>query len=127
MDLVAANAVLCIRQQPDRAEPLVERYRTVLENRADFDRKLPLLVFVLALPRLAGAEKRNLFLAATWAAHDPIRPAQGHHELKGVVPLGEIANRVKEGLGIGVGCVLHTPYTLIASEFPEPSMLLPGP
>src|ERR1700687_5013563 len=78
---VAANSILAINDQPHSYQPLVERKRTIFEDRADLDRELALGVIVLTLPQTAGFQKARFFTTAVWT-NDATRPTHRCEELK---------------------------------------------
>jgi len=82
------RAVLGVREEPDRGEPLDKRNRGILKDRPDLGRELP-FVF-LAAPELARLDELHIGVAAALTgASDSIRPA----ELNGI---GEGAIRVRK-------------------------------
>jgi hypothetical protein len=99
-DLVAADSILTVRDQPHRREPFVEADRRVFKDGSDLGAELLLGVAVLALPETAGLQERH-FLAAACRADHAIRPANSNHQIERHVRIGEVADRVHEGLWSG--------------------------
>lgn len=89
-DLVAADAVLAIRDQPHGAQPFVQADSGVLEDGPDLDREL--LFAVQAFPDQARFEEREP-LGRTLRANRPVRPAQLSHELDTHLGIGKVLHR----------------------------------
>src|SRR5207253_2122857 len=96
-DLVGADAVLAVRKQPHREEPLVEADRRVLEHRADLARKLTLRVLRLALPQVARRDVADLFRAAGGAG-DAVWPADRLHVVDAGIRVRKVLNRGLEAV-----------------------------
>jgi hypothetical protein len=95
-NLVAADSVLAIREQPNSREPFIKAERGILENSPYFYRELALWMLDGALPYLAFRNVPRLTLAASWAGYDAIRPAPRYQVVKAIVGVGEIDNRIFE-------------------------------
>src|SRR5262249_54235859 len=72
---ITADAVLGIRNQPHRNEPLVEADRAVLHDGPDLHGELPLGVLFGTFPDAAFADEGHPLGAASGALDDAIRPA----------------------------------------------------
>jgi hypothetical protein len=104
-DLVGADPVFGIGDEPDRRKPLVKPERRILEDRPDFGRKLPLGMFSLALPQAAGRDEPDV-LGLAGRAGDAVRPADFDHECQAGVRVGEVADGFLARLG-GGWCLAH--------------------
>jgi hypothetical protein len=77
---IGANAILAVRNLPNRHKPLVERQRAILKNGADFGRKLLFGVPFPAFPHAAGGNETNIVTTAGRAT-DPVGPTKLYHGL----------------------------------------------
>jgi hypothetical protein len=105
-DLVAAHAVLAIRDHPHSGEPLVQADGRVLKDGPDLDGELLTLVVLAASPHAPGRDERRTVAPAGWAAHVAVRPPQLNHEAKADIRVGEVADGLDQGLGSG-GVLVH--------------------
>ena len=85
---IAGNAILAIANKPHRAEPLIQRNRTILENCADLDREL--LTASKARPHQPSFQKRQLLARAFGAlrAVGPLRLGnsfKAHHWVRKIL------------------------------------------
>src|SRR5438552_10428594 len=90
-NLVATYAVLAISQHPSCGEPLVERNRTILIDRADLNRKFPLRVMASAFPSAPLCVEAGFGRAATGADH-AVRPSTNSNVVDAVVRIREVDN-----------------------------------
>ena len=72
-NFVTADSVLCVRDEPDAREPLIQAEGRVFKNSSDFNRELALWVSRTALPAKLILEKADFGPAASWT-HNPARP-----------------------------------------------------
>ncbi len=93
---VGADAVLRVRQHPQRGKPLVETDGAVLEDRAEFHRELP--PTIAALPNPPSLEKAGILRVARGAEH-AMRPAQRDQEGERDIGVREVADCVVQGVG----------------------------
>src|SRR5579859_567201 len=98
VNLIRANAILAIAQHPNSSQPLIQTERGILEDGSDLDGELPSLVDTLALPFSLILEEHNILAATGGASYDAIRPAQGHHVVKGIVGISKIHDCLLQGL-----------------------------
>src|SRR5712692_5939775 len=87
VNLPRANAILGINNHPHRGEPLVQRDRGILEDRASLERELWSIVLLAAVPAVVLFEEEDVALAATRADH-AIRPATGHKVFAAIDRIG---------------------------------------
>lgn len=92
--LVRADRVLGVRDQPDGGQPLVEPDWGVLKDRCHLDAELPFAAF--ALPYTAGLDVSGLFVRAPWADDRTVIPAHPHDESERPVVVGEIVDRLDQ-------------------------------
>src|SRR5579875_1345158 len=97
--LVRADAILAVGQQPDGRKPLFETDRGVFEDSADLNRELAALVLTAAFPAALICQEVHLVATAQWAFNDAVRPTQAGHKLKTYVWVLEIAYRVQQRAG----------------------------
>jgi len=104
---VGADAVLAVRQHPQRGEPLVEPNGAILKDRPELDRELPSAI--AALPDAAGFEEAGIRRFAGGAT-DALRPTQRREEGQRDIGVREVA----DGLGQRIGQVFgfHAPNVL---------------
>src|SRR6185503_18178306 len=74
VNVVRANAVFAIDDHPNGSQPLVQTERRILEDGADFNGELSLLVRALALPLVLLLQKRHVF-ASAGRAFNAVRPS----------------------------------------------------
>ena len=89
--LVGTYSVLAIHNEPHRYEPLVQSDRTVLENRAVLNRKLPFRMLALAFPAAHALVISNIAAVARWTS-DAIRPAARFNKFNAVFMVREVDN-----------------------------------
>src|SRR5439155_17108085 len=94
--LVRANPVLAICGQPHRGKPLFQTNRRILNDSADFCRKLLLRVWRPALPYARIVKERHFVRSAARTPH-AVRPADGNKELKSVLWIAEIRDCFEQG------------------------------
>ena len=99
-DLVGADAVLAVHDQPQGGEPLLQGDGAVLEDGPDLGREL--LLAGPALPEPPGRQEGSLRRLAARAGHGAIGPAQLDHERQAGVGIGEELDGVQEGGGDSV-------------------------
>jgi hypothetical protein len=110
-DLVGANPVLRVDDEPNGGKPLAQGQRTVTEDGSDFNRELLLAGFAVAHHPLA--RKRAYFgRAAMRTLHFAVRPKHLAHKV--VSPLGISEHRDRFLKGFVRGFLFHT--TTIARE-----------
>jgi hypothetical protein len=98
MNFVARDTVLAGNNQPCRREPLLQRNRAVLENGSGLECERGAFMLRVALPHASLGKPRNVIRTAARAGYDAIRPAKFNHELAAVLEIGEVQNRVPEGV-----------------------------
>jgi len=86
-DLIAADTVAAIGNQPDSRKPLVETNSGLVEDRPDFDGEL--LTAFAALPDAPRLEEHRLRSFAMRANH-AVRPTLGCKVVQSVVGIGEV-------------------------------------
>ena len=95
-DLVAADAILRVGDEPHARQPLIQTKGRVLKDRPRLQRELPLRMAGLAFPAVPrGVEVDRLRPALR--ARDPIRPTAGNHEFPAVFGAFEVTNRFQKG------------------------------
>lgn len=96
-DLAGANPVLAVAQHPERAHPLIQAERRILEYRPDLEGEL--LLASRAKPDAPRLDERVFLGAATRARDNAIRPAKVYRVLKAAVWIAEVNNRFLKCLG----------------------------
>jgi hypothetical protein len=96
VNLVAAYTVLAVCNHPDGSEPLVQRDRGFLEDRADLDGELLFWMVFLALPEAASRDEAHVFRLAGWADR-AIGEYPQHKEIKAAVGVSEVGDGLLEG------------------------------
>ena len=104
-NLIAADSILAIRQQPDSSEPLVSRDRRIFHDSASLRGELALWMYALALPLALILEEYNVNAATGRASHNTIGPAKPDHVGQNVVGIAEIADSLLQGLWLLVVAV----------------------
>jgi len=104
---IAADAIFAVDDLPHGDHPLIERERTILEDRADLDRELATVVLLAALPQSPRGQEPH-FLAAAGRALDTVGPAQFAEQGKRAVTVREILDRFHQGSG-PCDSVVHDP------------------
>src|SRR5437660_1375833 len=102
--LVRTDAVLAIRDYPNRGKPLVQAEPAILKDRPDLGRKLSPRMFLFAFPHAARADEANVRTATGWAMHARW-PAQAHHHFVSHARISKVLDRLDKGLGF----VFHGP------------------
>lgn len=74
VNLVAADTILAVHDQPHGHHPLVETDRRVFHDRASLRGELTRIMLRAALPTVVLREKDDLVTSATWARY-AFRPA----------------------------------------------------
>ena len=92
-DLVTADAVLAVHNEPHSAEPFIEADRRILENRSNLERKLAARMRVGATPDASARHISDLFGLTIRALHLVVRPANFDHEFLAVLEIAEINDR----------------------------------
>jgi hypothetical protein len=87
-----ADAILGIRNAPDRDEPFVQAEWTIFKDRPDFDRKLFSTVLRFALHHVTAGDVPDVGRAALWATDDAIRPLDLDHVGMANVQIGVVAD-----------------------------------
>jgi hypothetical protein len=87
VNLIAANAVLAIRNHPDSSKPFIKADRTVFKDSSDLNRELLPRMFHGTFPQSSSSEKRCIGIAAVRASN-PIRPTQWNQELQASIRVG---------------------------------------
>ena len=95
-NLVAADAVLAVHKHPHGRQPLGERNRAVLKNRADLDAEL--LAAFAALPDSTGRHERGV-LRSAMRAGNAARPAKPSDEHCRYVNVAEVGDCAQKGVG----------------------------
>src|SRR5216684_6186688 len=103
-NLVGANAVLGVHDEPNGNHPLVHAERGILEDGSDLDREL--LLTVLAEPNAPRRDKRVLRSIAAWASNLAIWPAQFYSIVKRALRVREESNCFLQRLG-KLECCAH--------------------
>src|SRR5712675_2394438 len=88
VNLIATDSVLCINNEPDSRQPLVEADRRVFHNGIELDAKM--LFTRQANPDAASPNKRMLDALATRTSDNAIRPANSYHAAKRNVWIREV-------------------------------------
>lgn len=101
-ELVAADPILAVHDQPHGREPLGQADRAPLEDGADLDREL--LLAVPALPNATGGQEAHV-LGVARRALGTVLPTEGGNEVMGDLLVREVGNGFDQG-GRGV---LHVP------------------
>ncbi len=96
-NLIGANPVLGVHDEPNGNHPLVHAERGILEDGSDLDGEL--LLTVLAEPNAPRRDKRMLRSIAAWASNFTIRPAQLYCVIKRALRVGEIRDCFLQSLG----------------------------
>ena len=94
---VGADAVLRVREQPDRRKPLVQAERRILEDGSDLDGEV-LAALASATPNPARLQERRLRCSATRADYAR-RPAKLHDKGEANVRVREVADRFGQSVG----------------------------
>jgi len=92
---VGTNPILTVDDKPHGDKPLVERQRTILKDRTDLDRELPLGMIVLAFPQAPGGKKTYVFALASRAS-DAIRPAHRNQKIQRTITVRKEANSLDQ-------------------------------
>lgn len=88
MDFIRTDAVLTVRQHPDRRQPLIQAKRRIFKDRSNFDGELTARVRALALPLALLRQKANVSAPAC-RTDNTVRPASRHKVVKAVVSIRE--------------------------------------
>ena len=88
-DLIRADTVAAVGNQPDRGQPLIKADRRFVKERADLHRELFAACGSFALPNAARL-KEHRFLGSTVRALNPVRPTLRREVLQRVVRIGEV-------------------------------------
>lgn len=97
MNLIRANAIFRIANEPHRTEPFIKSDRRIFHHRSKFNGEHLLTVF--ALPGSACGNEGVTIRAATRAGNDAIRPAKLNHKTERVVRIGEEDNSFLKSAG----------------------------
>ena len=97
-NLMAADAVLGVGDDPDARQSLIQTKRRVLKDGAGLERELPLGVAGLALPTVPRRIEIDRLTPALGAA-DAVRPAARNQVVAAVYRVGEVLNGVQQRLG----------------------------
>ena len=89
-NLVAADSVFAVHNEPNGGHPFVHAERRVFENGSDLYREL--FLAALAEPDASGRNERMPVSAAAWACDLAVRPAQFDRERQGAVRVCEIGD-----------------------------------
>jgi hypothetical protein len=87
--LIAADAVLAIRNHPNCREPLAQVDRAILKNRSDLGRELAARMLLFAFPHAPCRDEPSISPPARGAMH-AARPAERDHRSQRNVRVGEI-------------------------------------
>ena len=117
MNLPRTNAVLAVVQQPAGRQPLFERNRRILKERADLERELTARMLVLTVPEACILEVAYISGPAVRATHLAIRPAGLDHKLLAAVEVAEVDDCFAQCL-----YVFHAPN--VAGKRPIQSSIL---
>lgn len=97
--LVGADSVLTVGDEPKGGEPLVQTDRAVFHDRPDFDGELLSGVILFAGPHAPGGDEGDLFATASRARNISVGPAHADHESEGTVRIGEELDSFEGGFG----------------------------
>jgi hypothetical protein len=97
-NLIATHAVLAVRHQPHGREPLAQRDRRFIEDRADFNGELLPAFRRAALPDPASLEEHR-FLGRAVRTLDTLGPALRREIVQRIVRIVEINNRFGQCFG----------------------------
>ena len=100
-NFVAADPVLRIGNQPERANPFVVPDGAIFEDCPDAESELLFGLTALASPQLSGGHKTHLDGAATGTRNLPIREPNFLHKRERALIVREVFNGFLEGLGKG--------------------------
>jgi len=89
-NLVAADAVLAVAEQPNSGEPLVQAERRIFKDGSDLDGELTAFVLDGALPNTPCCDVPGILAATSGAHHDAIRPAPSHQVTQAVIGIGKV-------------------------------------
>lgn len=88
------NTILAVQQHPDRWQPLLQRDRRVLKDRADLEGEARFGVRGVALPNPVFGEIANLLGITDRTFHFAVRPAQRNHEIVTMLIVRKVLNRI---------------------------------
>lgn len=101
MNFIRAYPVLRRADHPDSGHPLVEADGRIFHERAQFDRKHLLALFVLALPRPARRYERDSIALTTRTGDLAVWPSKANHKVERVIRIVEVYDcflkRFREG------------------------------
>src|SRR5258705_1163425 len=100
VNLIRANAVLRVDDQPHCSQPLVQANRTILHDGSQLDAEM--LLTGQANPNAASPNKRVAVRLAAWAS-DTLRPANSNHATKRGIKVGKVNNGLLESFRRGFG------------------------
>jgi hypothetical protein len=95
--LVAADAVLAVDDEPQRREPLLQRERGILEHGPDLERELRPRVSFVAFPHARRFEVLHASRAAARALNRAARPPKRDDSVVAVLVVREEQNRLLKG------------------------------
>jgi hypothetical protein len=104
-DLARRNPIAAIGKHPHHRQPLLKRNRRIFKDGSDLRGELAFLVSALALPFALILQEHNI-LPSTGRTGDSIWPQFIGHVVESIVRVGEINNRVLQGLYL-VGFAFH--------------------
>src|SRR5208282_2010820 len=97
-NLVAADSVFAVGNEPSCHEPFVERDWRIFHHSADLDGELALCMVLGASPSAALLAKFHSLAAASRADNFTVRPAPNRQIVNAVVRVGEVNNGLLEAL-----------------------------
>src|ERR1019366_5118526 len=98
-NLVTADAVLAVSDEPSCCEPLVQRDCRIFHHSSDLDRKLALQMMTCTLPHAAGGIELHALRAASWTSDYAVRPTADGEIVNAVIGIREVQD-----------CFLETPW-----------------
>jgi len=91
------DPVFAVQKHPDRREPLFQRNRRVLKDRAGLQREGRLVMARVALPHAARFKPANILRPAMGAGDVTIGPAKLDHKGLAMSEISEVKDRVSKG------------------------------
>jgi hypothetical protein len=101
-DFVAADSVLAVSEEPGCGEPLVKADGGVFHHSSNLDGEFSLGMMAGASPSPAMCPVINLFVSASRALYDTIRPTLGHKMRNAIIGIGEVYYGFLKALWFGI-------------------------
>jgi hypothetical protein len=117
-DFTTADPVFAVRNQPHRAEPLVQRERRILKDRPELYRELPVALF--ALPPALRFQVVVLFVT-TSGADRAIRPTHLSDRINADLLIAEISDNLLKSLWFSVHALHYSKDFLVGQVYKYPS------